>query len=399
MLGMMLALWCARGSYPIVYLQPPIQRLDLAADRSRQVVVDRESGQYLGHVSTVLLEDGKTILAVYPKGHGAGEIVLQRSTDGGLTWSNRLLPTPVSWTTSKECPSIHRLADAAGNKRLLVWSGLFPSRFSISEDDGHSWTQLTDAGIGPDAWGGVVVMSSMEALKDPGSYLAWFHDDGRFFKAVGKVTPTFTLYQTKTVDGGLSWSHPRAIYASDQVSLCEPGTIRSPDGKQIAMLLREESRRKRSHVMTSDDEGETWSTPVELPLSLTGDKHTARYTHDGRVVVSFRDHTIKGSITGDAEADTLPGASPTEGDWMLWVGQYDDFANHAPGHDGQYIVRLMDNTKAWDCAYPGLEILKDATIVATTYGHWEKGQKPYIVSVRVSPAELDAMAARERATP
>jgi len=51
------------------------------------VVVDREEGQYLGHPTTVLLEDGKTILTIYPKGHGRGEIVYKRSTDGGLTWS------------------------------------------------------------------------------------------------------------------------------------------------------------------------------------------------------------------------------------------------------------------------------------------------------------------------
>ena len=36
--------------------------------RDFQVIVDKESGVYLGHPTTVLLEDGKTILAVYPKG-------------------------------------------------------------------------------------------------------------------------------------------------------------------------------------------------------------------------------------------------------------------------------------------------------------------------------------------
>jgi hypothetical protein len=48
-----------------------------------------------------LLEDGKTIIAVYPKGHGKGAIQMKRSTDGGLTWSERL-PTPKSWETSLE---------------------------------------------------------------------------------------------------------------------------------------------------------------------------------------------------------------------------------------------------------------------------------------------------------
>ena len=49
----------------------------------RQVVVDREAGQYLGHPTTCLLEDGKTILCVYPKGHGTGVVVYKRSIDGG----------------------------------------------------------------------------------------------------------------------------------------------------------------------------------------------------------------------------------------------------------------------------------------------------------------------------
>ena len=85
--------------------------LDLNGDSQRQIVVDREQGQYLGHPTTVLLEDGKTMLCVYPKGHGRGAIVYKRSTDGGLTWSKRL-PTPESWATSKEVPTLHRVVDA-----------------------------------------------------------------------------------------------------------------------------------------------------------------------------------------------------------------------------------------------------------------------------------------------
>src|SRR5512146_3024692 len=77
-----------------------IPLIDLAAETNRQVVVDREPGQYLGHPTTVLLEDGKTILCVYPKGHGRGAIICKRSSDGGLTWSGRL-PVPASWATSK----------------------------------------------------------------------------------------------------------------------------------------------------------------------------------------------------------------------------------------------------------------------------------------------------------
>ena len=75
-----------------------ITYLDLAGEKNRQVIVDREKGQYLGHPTTALLDDGKTVLCVYPKGHGRGAILYKRSTDGGRTWSERL-PTPASWAS------------------------------------------------------------------------------------------------------------------------------------------------------------------------------------------------------------------------------------------------------------------------------------------------------------
>ena len=56
-------------------------------------------------------------------------------------------------------------------------------------------------------------------------------------------------------------------------------------------------------------------------------------------------------------------------------------------------MRLKENSKGYDTAYPGVEVLPDGTFVATTYGHWEKDEKPYILSVRVKLEELDAMAA------
>ena len=90
-----------------------IPTIDLAQQTHRQVVVDREKGQYLGHPTTVLLEDSKTMLIVYPKGHGRGGIVYKRSTDGGKTWSERL-STPASWATSREVPTLHRVVDVKG---------------------------------------------------------------------------------------------------------------------------------------------------------------------------------------------------------------------------------------------------------------------------------------------
>jgi hypothetical protein len=74
---------------------------------------------------------------------------------------------------------------------------------------------------------------------------------------------------------------------------------------------------------------------------------------------------------------------------VAWVGRYDDIVR---GREGQYRVRLMDNTKGADCCYPGLEKLPDGTLVTTTYGYWTKDEQPYIVSVRLKFGELDAKA-------
>jgi len=47
-----------------------IPTIDLSRDTQRQVLVDREPGQYLGHPTTALLDDNRTMLVVYPKSHG-----------------------------------------------------------------------------------------------------------------------------------------------------------------------------------------------------------------------------------------------------------------------------------------------------------------------------------------
>jgi hypothetical protein len=350
----------------------PLVWIDLAAQQHRQVVVDRQEEQYLGHPTTVLLEDGKTMIVVYPMGHGKGAIVMKRSPDGGKTWSERL-PVPESWATSQEVPTIHRTVDAQGKKRLILFSGLYPIRMALSEDDGITWTELRPIGN----FGGIVAMASVVKLKTgKGHYMAMFHDDGRFIRGMGERSGAMTLYKIFSKDGGLHWSDPEEIFKSSSVHLCEPGIVRSPDGKQLAALLRENRRLHNAHVIFSDDEGKTWSLPKELPIALTGDRHTAKYAPDGRLFISFRDRT-----TGNN--------SPTEGDWVGWIGTYEDIVL---GRDGQYRIRLMDNRKDWDCAYPGVEVLPDGTIVTTTYGHWTEGELPYVVSVRFSLKEIDRIA-------
>ncbi len=225
---------------PESYLSIPI--IDLNDEFARQVVVDREEGQYLGHPTTVLLEDGRTILTVYPKGHGRGEIVYKRSADGGQTWSERL-PTPESWKTSLEVPTIFPTVGPDGEKHLIMFSGLYPARLAHSEDIGLTWSELE-------------------------------------------------------------------------------------------RLAKEKNEVNYSRIASETGQG-----------------------------------------------------SPTEGDWAGWVGTWKDLVKGKPG---KYRIRFKDNYHDWDCCYPGVELLPDGTFVVTTYGHWEKDEEPYIISVRVRMGELDA---------
>ena len=341
-----------------------IPQVDLAAETAHVTLLDREEGQYLGHPSTVLLGDRRTMLAVYPRGHGRGEIVLKRSDDGGRTWSERL-PVPANWATPQETPTIYRMRTPRGNHRLVLFSGLYPIRTAVSEDEGATWTPLEPIGD----YGGIVAMGDVIEV-EAGDHLAFFHDDGRFVVENGEAD-IFRVYQVRSSDGGLTWSEPEVVASAADADLCEPGVIRSPDGRQLAMLLRENSRTFNSFITFSNDEGRSWSEPVQLSGSLTGDRHQLLYAPDGRLFISFRD---------------MGHDSPTRGDWVAWVGRYEDLVDAS---EGQYRVRILDNHHEWDSTYPALELLPDGTIVATTYGHWTPGEPPYVVTVHLRMEELD----------
>ena len=354
------ALTCVTLSVPI-----PV---DLTDQVMLQTTVDRAEGQYLGHPTTHLLPDGKTMLCCYPKGHGRGPLIMKRSADGGRTWSDRL-QVPESWASSQETPHLYRMTDGDGVVRLVLFSGLYPIRTAISEDMGETWTELKAIGD----YGGIVAVADVMPSGKPGGYRAFFHDDGRFLREAGRGTPGFEVYAIDTEDGGLTWSQPQVVIAHPSLHLCEPGLVQSPDGDTWAMLLRENSRKENSHISFSRDDGMTWSAPRPLPDALTGDRHQSIDLPDGRLFISFRDTHAE---------------SPWRGDWVAWIGTWSDLMK---GDSGQYRLRLSENHHRWDCAYPALSMLPDGTVVAITYGHWIEGEPPFIRAVHLSSIHITSI--------
>jgi len=328
-----------------------IPTLDISGDSDpedlkRHVVLaagnEKENWQ---HPHMLLMPDGKTIFAVWTLGHGGACGPIKRSDDGGSTWS-KPLTVPENWTSAKNCPAIHRLADPRGTVRLIVFARANDGSFvrSVSEDDGRTWSPMRPAGFS-----GVVPPMTVLPVVSGKKLLTWTH-----------TSKTLQVLQSESLDGGLTWS--AQTEPIDKVQFpnsfpCEPEVIRSPNGKQLLMLMRENNRRYNSFYALSNDEGRTWSKPKELPAALTGDRHTAVYAKDGRLVVMFRNRrpVPRNEANHDKAGIPVWGSGKT----TAWVGRYEDIVE---GREGQYLVSLLGYG-----GYGKLERLPDGTILGITY--------------------------------
>ena len=346
---------------------PNLPVVDLSGDTARHVVVAAGTATtYQGHPTTLLMPDGRTIFAVWSTGHGGPAGAMARSDDGGLTWNRLDEQMPAGFKTHRNCPSIYRLVDPAGRERLWVFSAQPLMPRIVSEDHGATWREMPALGFPC-----VMTFSSVVRLKD-GRYLGLYHKGPD-----GKDRAPLEVMQTTTADGGLTWSPPRVVASVEGKNPCEPFGFRSPDGAELCCLMRENTHKGRSLVMFSRDEGATWTEPVDTPWGLTGDRHMGVYTRDGRLVIAFRDQAPQ---------------SPTKGHFVAWVGTYDDIRRSQPG---QYRVKLLHSNAGGDCGYPGVELLPNGTIVATTYVKYRPGPAQHsVVSTRFTLAETDALLRR-----
>lgn len=403
---------------PQVDLSVKPDGIDPKFDYLYELVTVDNSKPYQAHPDSVLLKNGN-ILCMYPAGHGKGAVMTKISTDGGRSWTQELKNKPASWEKSRETPTVYRLqfTDGKTGDKIIMISGnpKWPNEptcggfnYSLSSDEGETWTEFdlvfdkkSDFPIIP-----IVALASLTQLKENGKFvdkwMGFFHNSN---------FNNFKTILTFDSNGNPHWSKPEKYFAAHRdyeasSNMCEVEVIRSDCGKgdELCLISRSNSKKINSLLSFSQDEGKTWSRPVEAPAALNGERHKADYTHDGRLFITFR------SIErGPRAARTKQYNWSSEG-WVAWVGTYDDLKN---GREGQYRIKIAHTylkgqtepqySANADTGYCGNVVLEDGTVVTSTYGIFDntdivistrdnkKEGRTYIASKRIRLEDTDEL--------
>ncbi|MCW6683017.1 DUF6067 family protein [Aerococcaceae bacterium NML160702] len=382
----------------------------------KKFVMDRKRAEYLGQPDMVKLKDDRTLITIYPKGHGHGELVMKRSEDGGITWSERLVTNP-TWVTSKETPTLYTLDFTDGRQEILLvtggpklegWGdGTGGISTSISKDKGATWSDFQQFYPNQQV---VVGLASLVQVYENGQpidkWLGVFHD-------LNYVN--YKMYLTFDEQGNQVWTQPEAYLADyrnieQEYQICEVNIFRSPDKSTLVALGRTQSHNNFSTIFFSYDEGKTWTKPRNLPASLTGERHQAVYDPiSGRLLITFREIILDWNNNGRIERNDW-----MAGDWVAWVGTYEDLIK---GNDGEYRILLSEdftpNAKSGDTGYSGNIVLNDGTYVINSYGVFfeedarvaPRNTKPNIrwttsiMGTRFTLADLDKLVYGEQQNP
>lgn len=352
-----------------------IPTIDISNDTGRHVIIAKGTPKIRqGHPGTILMPDKKTMFVTWTKGHGGSCGQLKKSSDGGQSWSE-LLEVPDNWKEHSNCPPLYLLSDPQENERLFTYVNRGPKGLkmycSYSEDEGNNWSPLEPVRIensNDTLIADVMPFTAIVPVQNGQKLLGFTNLRRPYHKG-----RTNMIAQSHSFDGGFTWSNWRIVLDLGEPHVpCEPEIIRSPDGKQLLMLIRENNRDYNSWIMLSNNEGKTWGEPFQAPASVTMDRHQASYAKDGRLVIVGRDVAEK---------------SPCKGHFVAWVGTYDDLAE---GYEGQYRIKLLHTYKTTE--YPGLEVLPDGTFVATNSVSYRPEENYSVVSTRFKLEELDKFA-------
>jgi hypothetical protein len=276
------------------------------------------SGVHAAFPSATRLDSGE-ILVVFREGSGPaspdGNILLRRSSNGGLRWSKP--DTVVS--ASRDCrhPSIVRLRDG------LIIVSFFQYRYDTdgevigsvgcftvrSFDNGRTFTAPRK-----------VVVPDMEWAATSDAILE--RRDGTLLLPVygGVAGEPASVAVVLSHDGGETWPETFTIVRAmggDGAHFEEPALMELPDGG-ILCMMKTTGADGFLYQSVSGDGGRTWSLP--LPSGIQGEAPDLHFTSQGTLLCAYRDSWPRGI----SYAKSYDGGRSWEQETPLY-GSDDDF--------------------------------------------------------------------------
>lgn len=224
----------------------------------KRVLVENTGQENVMSASFLRLESGELLLFYLEKDSTSDlDVLVRRSVDEGDTWSEPVTVTedPGYWVMNNarvvQLPSGRILCPTAVAEKVWEKGHRFRTVCFYSEDEGKTWRRGAGAAIAP-----------KRGAMEPGLIL---RRDGRLLQYIR--TQTGKQWVTESIDEGDTWSpsEPWTVVSPEA-----PATVtRLPGAGDWAVFCNPDLDETNSHlgrrtplvVMTSSDEGRTWSAP------------------------------------------------------------------------------------------------------------------------------------------
>ena len=197
---------------------------------------------------------------------------VKTSEDRGRTWS-----APYVLADRGHCPRLTVLDE--GDVFLISDGTPLGTAVYRSKDEGRTWSKPTSAGLRhaiPDR----PIRIGESSLLTTGHR----HVGKARSPLVGQASTEQVLYRSD--DMGVTWREWAMLAYNPNLVLCEASAFKMPDGSLRAYLRENSGVQEPTYVMSSSDEGASWTPPQASPSM--GHRPCAGLLKSGRVLVTYR---------------------------------------------------------------------------------------------------------------